>query len=72
MPNINSKQYGKALGNKLLNAAGHIQLINSLHSISQACVQDDATKECMLGLAGFSYSFLSQPIENILNILLNP
>ncbi|WP_341788275.1 leucine-rich repeat domain-containing protein [Rickettsia endosymbiont of Lasioglossum villosulum] len=65
MPNMHSKQYGKALGNKLLNAAGHIQLINSLHSISQTCVQDDATKECMLGLAGFSYSFLSQPIENI-------
>ncbi|WP_375326528.1 hypothetical protein [Candidatus Tisiphia endosymbiont of Nemotelus uliginosus] len=59
-PKINPK-----LKQRLLNAAGRIQLIRGIHSAIATC-QDGSTEYCALSISGLGYSFLSLPIENIM------
>ncbi|MFP3012648.1 MAG: hypothetical protein ACEY3D_06980 [Rickettsia sp.] len=50
---------------KLINAAGKVQLISGIHSTIVSC-QDENTNSCALSVSGLGYSFLSQPIENMM------
>lgn len=50
---------------KLINAAGNIKLIRGVHGMIVSC-QDEIGSNCVLSVSGLGYSFLSQPIENIM------
>ncbi len=49
----------------LMNAAGGIQLIRGIHGAIVSCKDGTAT-DCGLNLGGIGWSFVSQPIENVM------
>ncbi|KHO02170.1 hypothetical protein JS61_08070 (plasmid) [Rickettsia felis] len=60
-----ARKINPKLKQKLLNAAGRIQLIRGIHGTIATC-QDGSEGYCALSVSGLGYSFLSQPIENIM------
>lgn len=50
---------------KLINAAGKIQLIRGVHGLVVSC-QEGTIGDCTLSVSELGYSFLSQPIENMM------
>lgn len=61
----NDARINPKLKQKLLNAAGRIQLIRGIHSTIATC-QDGNEGYCALSVSGLGYSFLSQPIESVM------
>ncbi|MFP3030404.1 MAG: ankyrin repeat domain-containing protein, partial [Wolbachia sp.] len=53
------------LKSRLMNAAGGIQLIRGIHGAIASCKDGTAT-DCGLNLGGIGWSFVSQPIENVM------
>ncbi|WP_425384296.1 hypothetical protein [Wolbachia endosymbiont (group B) of Eupithecia inturbata] len=53
------------LKSRLMNAAGGIQLIRGIHGAIVSCKDGTAT-DCGLNLGGIGWSFVSQPIENVM------
>ncbi|MCC8369368.1 MAG: ankyrin repeat domain-containing protein [Rickettsia endosymbiont of Oxypoda opaca] len=60
-----ARKINPKLKQRLLNAAGRIQLIRGIHSTIATC-QDGSEGYCALSVSGLGYSFLSQPIESVM------
>jgi len=50
---------------KLVNAAGKLQLMHGVYGTSIACWNPENMQNCVFRTVSLGYSFLSQPIENL-------
>lgn len=60
----NSQSKNSVLKQRLMNAAGRIQLLRGVHGTFASCESGDSSADCMLSVGEIGFSFLSNAIED--------